>query len=524
MMSTRWDLYAMDPALILVGLIVIVYMVFQERLSWKWIFFFGETILYWFANGVLAKWNANLIGVFQGASSTLGSMSPVIITLILFATGAFMAIILKPLATWSTGMAHHRRWWMYGSIAATALALVFTFVNAGWFEAKALRIVFFFITGLLLGMSISANSLYFLFANEQFYYRIAPALTGALISVTTLFGTFAGNYAMEIDNVMRPDSAFGTNGANIHLIVFIVSMCFLGISSLLIFLNKENPETVRGFDFEVLSQLPKYSKKVIWTMIISLIGISAFYALTQSSLVTDFIETKLMLRGSSYEESTAWVRAFGTFDIVPQIILGYFIYKYITKNVGFKAMMMGAIPLTMIACVILVFTANPYAFIFLNLVIGIVTSQIFFAYFSMAIMWNYRSHGFPVTGFASASNSVGPFVVNTIINELRFKKVGIYKDYTNLKNLDINKANDLHQLQSFNKSADDVTTILFAAIVVCLVVAELWIYFTAKNVFADYLDIKTANANLRKLLRVDTNKKIETRVDSKQLEMEARHE
>ncbi len=81
------------------------------------------------------------------------------------------------------------------------------------------------------------------------------------------------------------------------------------------------------------------------------------------------------------------------------------------------------------ALIVSLFADEPIVYLIYNCFIGMGSVQIFYALFAMAILWNYRARGIPVTGLVSAGQTFAQIIINTIIKALKLKGVGINKYY-----------------------------------------------------------------------------------------------
>jgi len=161
-----------------------------------------------------------------------------------------LLVVLKPLATFLTGKIQHRRVWMYFAGIMLFLAMIFTFVNK-----DGSSIALFVIITVFLALGLSANSLFFLFENEQFYYRAAPTLSVTVISVFILFGTFFGTYLAELEiNLTQQKSGYN------HVVLYSLTSLFLVLSALFSLVNvKEDAHYVSGLDNRLLTELPQFN-------------------------------------------------------------------------------------------------------------------------------------------------------------------------------------------------------------------------------------------------------------------------
>jgi hypothetical protein len=152
---------------------------------------------------------------------------------------------------------------------------------------------------LTLGLSLSANSLFYLTLNEQFYYRIAPILSSILISTVMVFASFFGNFIVNLEA-----NFFPTGNQQYLVMTILLSFIFLIIFGVIFgFFSSEDKTYVNSFELSQLEGLPKYNVKRLVYLVISLVMLGAFFGLSQSSLVTDYLRTLFMSYGYSWQSS-----------------------------------------------------------------------------------------------------------------------------------------------------------------------------------------------------------------------------
>ena len=491
-MAQNWDLYLLDPLLLLFGIFSVIFIVYKERLSLKWIAFGIETILFWVACGIITQWNTAQLGwkVFS---------TPVQITLLFFGTSTLLLVVLKPLATFLTGRIHHRRAWMYLAGIMLFLAMIFTFVNK-----NGASITLFVIIAIFLAFGLSANSLFFLFENEQFYYRAAPTLSVTLISVFILFGTFFGTYLAGLEiNLTQQKSGYN------HVVLYSLTSLFLVLSALFSLVNlKEDAHYVSGLDNQLLTELPQFNWKILaWLMGVVFV-FSLIFATTQSDLVTTYLATRLLKRNFNLMKISAFLRTYQVFFTAPQFLFGYLIYKFFIEKFGFRSLMITSIGICFMALIVSLFADEPIVYLIFNFFLGMGSVQIFYALFAMAILWNYRTRGIPVTGLVSAGQTFAQFIINTIIKALKLKGVGIFKL--------INKDPALG-VDQYNNEGGRVVIIVLSVMCGLLIVMAVVSFFSMKLYFADALNINEARANVKRLLKTDLQDRINHRSSVEEL-------
>lgn len=498
-MAQNWDLYLLDPLLVLFGFLSIIFVIYKERLSLKWIAFGVETILFWVACGIIIQWNTAQLGwkVFS---------TPVQITLLFFGTNSLFLVFLKPLATFLTGKIHHRRVWMYFAGIMLFLATIFTFVNK-----NGSSIALFVVIALFLALALSANSLFFLFENEQFYYRAAPTLSVTVISVFILFGTFFGSYLAGLE-INLTQQQHGYN----HVVLYSLTSFFLVLSALFSLVNfKEDVHYVSDLDDRLLAELPQFNWKILVWLIGVVFAFSLIFATTQSDLITTYLTTRLLNRTNfNLMRISAFLRTYQVFFVAPQFLFGYLIYKFFIEKFGFRSLIINSIGICFAALIVSLFADEPIVYLIFNFFLGMGSAQIFYACFAMAILWNYRTQGIPATGLVSAAQTFAQFIINTVIKALKLGGVGIFNVYQSIwkdSTLDVDKINQ------YNNEGGRVVVILLSVMCGLLIAMTLVSFFSMKLYFADTLNINEARANAKRLLKTDLQARINHRSSVEEL-------
>jgi len=501
-MSNNWDLFVLDPILLVLGIGILTFIVVRERTSWKWISLFSSTSFFWFVSSIILSINLKQL-------NTTTFDNPFLIVLLFLGSAALFSIFLRPLATLITGKTHTRTWWIFLAFVGLILSLLLTITNQAVNSVLIYVLIAFF-----LGFALSSNSLFYLILNEQFYYRIAPVLSTVLVSSIISFTTFAGNYFVNLESsIIHFDFGQYYIGSSLLAIVFLV-----GFGLLLFFVGtREDQSQVNMFEFNQLKQLPKYNYKKLIYLMISVFLLAGFFALTQSSLVSDYLHAFFLVKGLSWQASEPWVRSFSKFFIIPQFLLGYLIYKKLILKLGFKSLLLGLLAITLVVILFMAFLDNPYVYVILNFMLGLAFSQLFYAFFSMAIMWNYRVKNVPVTGLVSMMGVLGTFIVETIIGVLKVEQQGIFSDY---KNGHLGELN-LDQATQFQEMASGVIVISFAIVGVFAIFAIVTLFFTFKFVFGEYQNINIALQHSKTLIRDQQRTKSNTRILVNEIKMEA---
>jgi heme/copper-type cytochrome/quinol oxidase subunit 2 len=81
------------------------------------------------------------------------------------------------------------------------------------------------------------------------------------------------------------------------------------------------------------------------------------------------------------------------------------------------------------------FVHSYYFFVVFSFIAGLIFFQVFYIWFGLAIMWNYRANGIPVTGLVASSAILGAFIPIIILNIFRFTGVGVFEHYKSLEDL-----------------------------------------------------------------------------------------
>ncbi|AKU80123.1 hypothetical protein STURON_00877 [Spiroplasma turonicum] len=408
---------------------------------------------------------------------------------------SFFSLFLKPLSTFITGLIRNRFTWL-------KISYFFAFIiTVTQFFIQENNIILFIFLSLFLAICISSSSIFFLYYNEQFNYRIYVISVTWIIFTFITFGTILGNYISEINHILLKEKYEITS-----LSIFVIILIYLFIYS---FFCKETKNLAGVFDEYIIENLPK--KNNFNFFILYLLGflISLTSALNNSQIVKLFIGLNLKDYGSSYETIESFLRSFNYFYYVPSIIVSYFIYKFVLKYLGQKYLIITCLFLLFGVYTLLAFTTNPYIYMFSSILSGILCNQIIFTLFSLCIFWNYRAPKNPVTGFFGTSLFLAKFLVESIEKFISKSNYGVFKDINDLSDLSFYDVANSTSLKDF----DIATTLIMSFSCMVVLISVLIFYYKNNSLFADYLNYRNATRNIKNLLKKRMLDKVKTKID-----------
>jgi MFS family permease len=477
----NWDILIIDPIILVAGIVALSVMFFLEKIKGKTLIFYLETILIWIANTVLTKFMAKNISTSIGLE-----VNDITFTIMVVMCCALVAIIFKPLATYLTGRGKSRRIWMWVAYGTSLVTLVMFFFNKNFDNT-----IIYFISIILVGFSMSSSSLYYLFSNEQHYYRVNSLGVGFVVAICIAFSTFCGSFLTGIQNEVGNDNSYF--GIITLCLVFVIIAAGLG------FIKKENHTLVKAFSDDVLADLQKTKKSTLIWAAFAIFIVSLSEQLTHG--IFDQMTIAFLMKENNIANANiiAALNSADTYIYGFIAIFGYFTYQFM-KNVGIKFYNLACGFLAVAFVAIEAFARSGILIICLNILSTFCFTQIMYSLFATAIFQNYRRQGVPVTGYFAASIQAGVFVDGLIENLVIKNKVSIFNKYNT-----INSIIENYDANNYQSDFDGFNTCLTAVccVAICLtLIAVVILYFIANNLFAEYSDLKQAlifqKANYRK--------------------------
>ncbi|AUB31359.1 hypothetical protein [Spiroplasma floricola] len=486
-----WDLKILFPLLFIACIISMVFLCMKEKLQKGAFLWLVQIILFWIAAGFMGNQIKNQI-------SSLNSISFIIASVF---TTSFFLIILKPLATFSTGILKNRKIWI--QISSLIMIILLFFICLFNLPVWALIIV-----SLLFSFCLASSTLFYLFLNEQSFYRIyiLPSIwiTFIFITFSTTFGIYLSNLNIVIGN--------SSNSSNISLLVILILMICSGFA--LSFLSKENKNMVQTFDQEILEDIPKKNNALFLIIYLLAFLLTITSAINNSLFIKLYIALNLKNLNFNNEGIRMWLRINDFAYLIPTIIASVISYKLLRKFFEQKYLVFLNMFVLFAIYTAMAFVQNPFIFIVLNIIAGICFNQIIYSLFSACLFWNYRAKRNPVTGFYGSAMFASYFIVDSVQSTLADLKVGVFKNFSNLDEL----LNSKFDFQTSLKEFDDISTIIMSISCVMILIAILIFYFMNNKIFADYSNYKIATQNLKILIKKRVITKTKTKLDIKSIE------
>ncbi|WP_338971753.1 MFS cation transporter [Spiroplasma endosymbiont of Panorpa germanica] len=494
-MQNYWDLIFLNPILIVVALVSIFFMLKNEKTDLKRKLIYLEIFLFWFAAALIIKvvtWETSLHLVFENSN--------LFFTLIVFFGINFVAIIFKPIATLVTGKLKSRRLWYWISNATLFMGAILALLNFAILKEPNFITLYFSL--ILIGFSLSANTLHYLIVCEQTFYRLNPIGSTITVASMMLFGNFIANYTFALVSIYQVSYQVQT----LLCLVIIASVLAFGLS----FVYKENSNYVGTFSFQFRSELDSF--KYIYVIYLSLATfVIVFISEISGGLFFEEYLKIILVNHSKISTIEIYLRLNQSLYYLPQIFFGYLIYKMVLPQMGYKYHFITNLLCLAIWLSIIGFLKNPIMIILFQFLITMAVAQIFYGLFALAVMWNYRIQNFPVTGIVASSGILATFICEGVIRSLQKNKVWIFNYDSDIQSLVDNP--DLKQIQDHYFVAWNIGMSILASLTMVLI---LIFYFTIDKVLSNYVDVRQANLDMIKLNHSQTLQRAETRIVEKE--------
>ncbi|AXK51449.1 MFS cation transporter [Spiroplasma alleghenense] len=495
-MKSYWDLMFLNPILIVAALISIFFMLKNEKSELKRKLIYLEIFLFWFTSALILKL---LIEKTQSNNALVNN--DILFTITIFFGVNFFAIIFKPIATFITGKFKRRRIWYWVANTTLIMAIFFALINSLVLNGD--NFAFIYLSFILIGFSLSANTLHYLIVCEQTFYRLNPIGSTITVASIMLFSNFIANYIFNLTMIFNPNHQIEI----IMPIILLTAFIALGIS----FIHKENSNYVGTFDITIRNELDDFK----YTYVIYL-SLATFVIVLISEISGGlFFEEYLKIILANKKELNSieiYIRLNQTFYYLPQIFLGYWIYKWVLPQTGYKYHFITNLLVLAIYLSIIAFIDNPLIIIIFQFLITLAIAQIFYGLFALAVMWNYRVSNFPVTGFVASSGFLATYISEGTFQSMKRNKVWIFNYDSDITSLVANE--NLQEIKDNYYAAWNIT---ISILVSCCLLLIIIIYFTIDKVLSNYVDVKQANIDMIKLNYSQTLSKVETRIVEKEI-------
>ncbi|QEH61595.1 hypothetical protein SCHIN_v1c03980 [Spiroplasma chinense] len=490
----NWDLTILMPIILVLGLAVFCFLIFNEKLKKDVIFFILEVAIFWIAAGFIT---------FQFSSSKLLAISSIskagYIILLLFSSSLF-TIFLKPIATFFTGVIRMRKVWLWISYGCLIIISLILFI------VPAINATTFIVGSIFLSVLLATSTIHYLFLNEQYFYRINTLPVTWILFTVIGFSTLLSFYFSNLQEVV-----IKSNFKYIDLSCLFMGIIVLAMS----FIKKENKSTAGVFDPTVISQLPKKNNYYLLLIYCLTFFIALTYYLSSSLTTKYFIQIRLIEKQYAQETIRLMSRLFDLSFLAPSILVSYFIFKYLLKYFGQKYFFVINNFLLFGCYTALAFITNPFAFLCVNILIGVFYNQLIYTLFSVCMFWNYRAPKNPVTGFFGSALFGAKYLVESLEGIMLKNKVGSFKEIEVVDNLVLPNTN----LSTISSDFADVITILFSICAVILLLCALIFYYTSNKIFVDFVNYRLATQNLKNILKRRVIEKTKTQIDVENLEL-----
>lgn len=492
-----WDITVLTPIIISICFTIVILMLRKEKLSKNALLFCLEVAIFWLCSSLLGY---ELVYLKDSLARSLENRTYLIILLII---SLIFIIILKPFATFITGIIKSRKLWMYLSYASVILlTLLMNFL-------KVSNIYVFIIYSILYAFILSTSTIHYLFLNEQYFYRINTLpvtwVIYTIIGFSGLLGTFIG----QLQTIVLSSENF--TYTNLFVLLFIPICLYLN------FTQKENKNLASSFDESIRSQLPRKNNWNFFTIYIITFLVSCASTLSMSLTTKMFIAFQGIYNGYSNDLVETLLRLYDFNFIIPSVLISYLIFKFATPHFNQKYLLFTSFFTLFLLYVVLAFNKNPFTFMILNILIGVCYTQIIYSLFSFCMFWNYRAPKNPVTGFFGSALFGGMYLNQVIEETLLNSKVGVFKYFKSVDEILKTKqllTNDSIIYESF---IDSITVIMTLSSLLVLLAMFIF-YFTHKYIFADYINPRLAVQNLKIILKKRVIEKTKTQIKVDELD------
>lgn len=476
----NWDLIIVAPVVIILGFVFLYFIYKKQNFEKKLFWFYIQTLLIWIINAILVQENSNVLTqVFEKTPPAA------IIVLLFFSSAMFFALLLKPLATWFTGKIKNRRIWIKVSIFTSIFASLLLLIpsnDQAWFKFIII------LQALILAFSISSQSLYFLFLNEQKYNRLFPLKVSFGIGFVITFATFIGNWIVNI-NTMTDRS-----------VILINSLCILALLVALFISFKtieENPNKIGEFKLVLKEELVKYSKSTLIKLIVLTLILGIIFGFVQLPIFRMYFIANSKIENDNIDWLKTLDRKYQAIFLFGQFVIGFALYKIFLPKIGVKNLVFGLIIISGITLLVSTFIINSIWIIISTLIFGAAYFTLLYMWFGFAIMWNYRaSKGVPVTGFIASALILGQLLVLFVFNSIIYTKTGLFTyqsiqaiiDETNINNV-ISFENNLRNIIKITSASLFFINSIYLFLTVIWIdqiIAEFIDYANIKNIFSEY--------------------------------------
>ncbi|WP_434328474.1 MFS cation transporter [Mycoplasma capricolum subsp. capricolum] len=491
----RWDLYIVNPLLIIIWLIVAIYLFYKNSISKQKGLFYLEISSFWIVINFLIQIVTNSVD-----SPILKTLPSSILTVLLFLTSYFLyATILNPLALWLTLKLQSRRIWIWIGLFSCFISIMIAFLSS--INIAAL----IFIT-LFIGVGISCQIIYFLFFNEQFNERLFPVFSSIKAGFVVSFASFVSYqiYSLLNLNLISSQVSFTTWP------IFVLSLiCLLTCLVVSIFIKERKTKVVKYKD-DIVEQLQRYDYKVLVGLIVISFLIISVNVIIRSDIFELFLVAKLKQSSTNNLNIWNYLQSFRICFILGEMLLGYLFYKIIIKSIGIVKSVSILTSLTMFGVILMTFIHNIYLLTIMMLIFGLFFFVMFYLWFGISLMWDYRSSKTSVLSIFLTVVFLTLSVWYLVISICKVNNIGIFSIFKSV--FEVINNNDVNKNSLFiNKitSVYYICCLLIFSILGVYLATFIWI---SNYIIAEYNDLKDIKLKMTNLAKKDIEQKMITRL------------
>ncbi|UKS54228.1 MFS cation transporter [Mycoplasma feriruminatoris] len=490
----KWDLYIINPLLIIIWLIVAIYLFYKNSISKQKGLFYLEISSFWIVVNFLIQIITNSID-----SPTLKTIPNSILTVLLFLSSYFLyTTILNPLALWLTLKLQSRRIWIWISLFSLFISIMIAYLSY-------INITSIIFISLFLAVGISCQIIYFLFFNEQFNERLFPVFSSIKAGFVVSFASFISYELYSLLNLNLVNNNSFTNW-----VVFVLSLICLVICLVVSIFVKERKIKVIKYKEDIVEQLQRYDYKVLIGLIVMSFLITSVNVIIRSDIFELFLVSKL--KQQLYQTTNIWnyLQSFRISFLLGQMLLGYLFYKLIIKSIGIIKSVSILTSLTMFGVILITFIHNIYLLTIMMWLFGLFFFVMFYLWFGIGLMWDYRSTKTPVLSTFLTVVFLTLSIWYLVISICKVNNIGVFSIFKSV--LQVINNTDLNKNNLFLKKITDVYYICCILIFTLLGIYLTTFIWTANYILAEYLDLKEIKIKMTSLAKKDIQQKMITRL------------
>ena len=464
MISNNWDIYILNPLLIVLVAGIFLAMHLKNYQTAKHWIFFGQCFLLWLGLSVNLQNALDLQSSLYFMRNKYLTNSAIAFFLM---AGLFATMFMIPVQ-WVTNLLHHRKFFLIGS---TALGGLVSLIQIFVFSAS-LEIIAIVIFGIITAM----GCLMYISFNETFQQQFTPLRTVAVISPLILIATLCGSSF----NLIARQGATSTLTNQQQQIISSISCIVFLLSAGISFINTEYTKQVGHFNLNKITLFETFKpiKFILLLLILCMIVIC-------KSLINNDL-WGLWLGQTAYQQNynTAQIaqllRMQKQWLLVFQILGGLTGSTILIRKFGPYAAVYSMLVLWAIVMVFGIFNNSVWGFFVVAIITGYTYGVLLNCLLGLMLMWNARSDSKIMMGGVFAVVMGIQFLVEYFVTLSNLQQWGLFGEkqplafYANSKSL----LGSIQQVDIYLGTS---------VIVLILIVSVVWFWKSAL-IMAEYRD------------------------------------